>query len=155
MKMNLINIKRNILWILLLIISIGVIFTIAFAEESTWDPDFHSEGWINQDEDWWNGNDRRGCYLSVKNNRTGKYSVAIYDRYWPDNIVINDDGSFKVGDSIDVVAYTSYAGGTYWLYRDDELVQTQQGGATTDKFNISMTITNRKTKISCSASSQS
>ena len=155
MSLNLVNIKRNISWGLILIVIFSTIFNVAFAEESTWDPNFHSEGWINKDENWWNGTDRRGCYLSVKNNRTGKYSVAIYDRFWPDNIVINDDGSFMVGDSITVDAYTSYAGGTYWIYRDDELIQTQQGGANTERFNIPMTITTRKTKISCSASSQS
>ena len=151
---KIIRIAKYIMILSLLLIF--MVFPVSFAEEATWDPEYHPEGWIST-EGWWNPPDRRGCYMSVYNTRTRKYAVGVYNRLWPDNIIIDatSDNSYRVGDTLNCYAYTSYSGGTYWVYQDDVLVKSEQAGTTPDHFEFTLTISARKTKISCSASAQS
>ncbi len=149
--------KRVIKYLMLISIALLCFFmSISYAEEATWETGYHPEGWIGT-EGWWNPPDRRGCYMSVYNTRTGKYAVGVYNRLWPDNLTIDatSDESYKVGDTLNCYAYTSYSGGTYWIYKDGVLVKSEQAGTTPDHFEFTVTITSRTTKVSCSASAQS
>lgn len=130
--------------IISIIICIGVLFGIAFAEEDRTDPNFHSPR-IDESTSW----DETGCTLNVQDKTTNKWASAIFHRLWPDTVTW--ENSVSIGDTLYIDAHTIYNGGKLWVYENGVVTHEEDAG-NHEHIYYEFVVTTENIKIACSAS---